>query len=109
MTDEEMAESAKVLIDDERFDRFVPHYLAIAKGAVVAHLWPHADKTWADVPEKHHARTVEIAVYLVNRRGSEGETSHSESGTSRSYESAGIPKSYFSGMPSFVGVPTCEA
>lgn len=105
MTDEEMVAAVKALVGDSRFDGFVPHYLEIAKGAVVSHLWPYTDKGWGDVPEKHHARTVEIAVYLVNRRGSEGETSHQESGTSRSYESAGIPKSYFVGMPSFAGVP----
>ena len=105
MTDEEMAIAVKALVDDDRFDGYVAHYLEIAKGAVVSHLFPYADKAWEDVPEKYHARTVEIAVYLVNRRGSEGETSHSESGISRSYESAGIPKSYFIGMPSFVGVP----
>ena len=105
MTDEEMVIAIQTLVDDSRFDSLASHYLDIAKGAVVSHLWPYADKTWEDVPEKHHARTVEIAVYLVNRRGSEGETSHQESGTSRSYESAGIPKSYFAGMPSHVGVP----
>ena len=107
MTDEEMVASIKVLVGDSRFDEYVPHYLEIAKGAVVSHLWPYDDaKTWEDVPEKHHPRTVEIAVYLVNRRGSEGETSHSESGVSRSYESAGIPKSYFAGMVPSVGVPS---
>lgn len=106
MTDEEMAASAIALIGDSRFDDLVPHYLSVAKGAVVSKLFPYDDKaTWEDVPDKHHARTVEIAVYLVNRRGSEGEVNHSESGVSRGYESAGIPKSYFQGMISKVGVP----
>lgn len=106
MTDEQMVASVQALVGDDRLSAFASHYLEIAKGAVVAHLWPYRDDAeWADVPERHHARTVEIAVYLVNRRGSEGETSHQESGVNRSYESAGIPRSYFSGMPSHVGVP----
>lgn len=105
MTDEEMTEAVKALVANPRFDQFVPHYLDIAKGAVLRKLFPYADETWESVPEKHHAQTVEIAVYLVNRRGSEGEVSHSESGVSRGYESAGIPASYFRGMISHVGVP----
>ena len=107
MTDEQMVAQVKALVADERLGAFAEHYLGIAKGAVVSHLFPYGDDaSWEDVPTKHHPRTVEIAVYLVNRRGSEGETSHQESGTSRSYESAGIPRSYFSGMPSRVGVPS---
>lgn len=107
MTDVEMVTEIQTLVADERLDAFASHYLGIAKGAVISHLFPYAaDAAWEDVPEKHHPRTVEIAVYLVNRRGSEGETSHQESGTSRSYESAGIPRSYFSGMVSMVGVPS---
>jgi len=107
MTDEEMVASIKALVGDSRFDAFVPHYLDIAKGVVVSHMWPFDDaKGWEDVPEKHHAQTVEIAVYLVNRRGAEGETSHSESGVSRSYESAGVPVSFLRGITSHVGVPS---
>ena len=105
MTDEKMVAAVKALVGDSRFDGLVPHYLEIAKSAVVSRLFPYANRTWEDVPAKHHARTVDIAVYLVNRRGAEGETSHQESGISRSYESAGIPKRLLSGMPPYVGVP----
>lgn len=105
MTDEEMVAQVRTLVDEPRFDKFAEHYLGIAKGAVLSQLYPFGGREWADVPEMLHARTVEIAVYLVNRRGAEGETSHSESGTSRSYESAGIPRSYFAGMAPMVGVP----
>lgn len=105
MTDEEMIANVQALVADSRFDDLIPHYLEIAKSAVIERLWPYKDAEWDDVPTKHHARTCEIAVYLVNRRGAEGETSHSESGVSRSYESAGIPDSYLSGITPFVGVP----
>lgn len=106
MTDEQMAQMVTTLVDEPRFERFVETYLDLAKGAVMQHLFPYRDAEWGDVPEKYHARTCEIAVYLVNRRGGEGETTHSESGVSRSYESAGIPASYFRGMAPFVGVPS---
>ncbi len=106
MTDEQMATMVTNLVDDPRFDSFVDMYLELAKGAVMQHLFPYADAEWDDVPKKYHARTCEIAVYLVNRRGGEGGTTHSESGVSRSYESAGVPASYFRGMAPHVGVPS---
>lgn len=105
MTDEQMESVVRTLVDDPRYDQYVSGYLELAKGAVMQRLLPYADASWADVPEKYHARTCEIAVYLVNRRGGEGETSHSESGVSRVYESAGIPASYLEGMLPMVGVP----
>lgn len=106
MTDEEMEAITKTLVDDSRFDKYVKHYVEVAKGEVVSRMWPYADAaTWADVPEKYHAKAVDIAVYLVNRRGAEGETSHSESGVSRSYESAGIPASLLFGITPHAGVP----
>lgn len=106
MTDEEMIANVTALVADTRFDAFIPHYLEIAKSAVIERLWPYRDAEWEEVPTKYHARACEIAVYLVNRRGAEGETSHSESGVSRSYESAGIPDSFLSGITPYVGVPS---
>lgn len=104
MTDEEMTALVSTLLGDSRFDELIEPYLAIAKDAVISHLYPYkGDASWEDVPEKHHARTCEIAVFLINKRGAEGEVSHSENGVSRSYESAGIPKSYFEGIVPFCG------
>ena len=106
MTDQEMIAAIQALVADSRLDAFAEHYLAIAQEAVVARIYPLSDDaSWSDVPEKFHARTVEIAVYLVNKRGAEGEVAHSESGVSRTYESAGIPKSYFVGMTPHAGAP----
>lgn len=106
MTNEEMCNQVALLVDEPRFDEFVPTYVALAKNAVLNHLFPYReDATWDDVPDKHHFRACEIAVYLVNRRGAEGETAHSENGISHSYESAGIPSSFFDGIIPFAGVP----
>lgn len=106
MTDEEMADITGRLVGDERLADLCALYLPIAKDAVVSRLFPfHPEKGWADVPERHHGATCVIACYLVNRRGAEGEKSHSENGVSRTYESGGIPESYFKGMLPYCGVP----
>ena len=47
---------------------------------------------------------LDIAVYLYNRRGSEGQTSHGEIGVSRGYESAGIPNSFVADIVPMVKV-----
>ena len=36
-------------------------------------------------------KQIEIAVYLYNKQGAEGQTAHSENGISRTYESADVP------------------
>lgn len=106
MTNDEMIANVETLIDDEQFSRFVPAYVQLAKDAVLSRVFPFEPKAkWEDIPEKYHGKTCEIAVFLINKRGAEGETSHSESGVSRSYESAGIPKSFFADIIPFAGVP----
>lgn len=105
MTDEQMVLRIQTLVGDPRFDNFASIYLETAKEAIIAHRFPYReDATWDEVPEKYHVLACDIAVYLVNRRGAEGETSHTESGTSRSYESAGIPNSYLRCIVPCVGV-----
>jgi hypothetical protein len=49
-------------------------------------------------------KQIEIAVYLYNKQGAEGEIGHSENGTSRSYESASIPPSILSDISPIVRV-----
>ena len=43
------------------------------------------------VPDRYAYNQVEIADYLVNKRGAEGETAQSENGISRSYEDGDVP------------------
>lgn len=107
MTDQLMEDTVCELVGDERLLPLCGAYLRIAKSAVMARLFPYReDATWADVPERYHGRTCEIAVYLINRRGSEGEVSHSENGVSRTYGSAAVPEGFFDGMAPYVGVPS---
>ena len=106
----DMEKMVKDLVGEPRLDDYASTYLDIAQEAVVNHLFPYRkDATWLDVPDKHHSATCMIAAYLVNKRGAEGETQHIESGVSRTYETAAIPRGFFAGMSPFVGVPKpCE-
>ena len=55
------------------------------------------------VPTKYEYKQVQIAVYLLGRRGDEGQTGHGENGISRSYESADVPPSMLREVVPFVG------
>lgn len=48
---------------------------------------------WEEVPEAYGHLQVEVAEYMLNKRGAEGELSHNENGVNRSYENADIPAS----------------
>ena len=78
-------------------------YLAIAGRKIINRAYPY-DDTVTEVPRRYGYLQCDIAAYLLNKRGAEGETSHSENGISRSYESADVPASMLSEVVPRVGV-----
>ena len=52
----------------------------------------------------YESEILDIAAYLYNRKGSEGEKSHNENGINRGYENAGIPSSFLDGITPMCGV-----
>ena len=85
-------ERLKALIPDAESDNLLNIYLDIAEQKVLNRLYPFGSDNEL-VPKKYEHKILEIAQYLYYRRGSEGETAHSENGVSRQYEDADIPKS----------------
>lgn len=77
-------------------------YLNDATRAILNHVYPFSDITV--LPERYQRRQLEIAVYLVNKRGADGETKHDENGVNRTYESGNIPDSFFEGLVPFAKV-----
>ena len=79
-------------------------YLAIAGQKIINRAYPYDDDTVTEVPRKYGYLQCDIANYLLNKRGAEGQTSHSENGIDRSYESADVPESMLSEVTPHVGV-----
>ena len=88
MTDEEKLTMLKRMTE-ETDDEVLSTYLILAKGVVLARAYPYSETD--TVPAKYDTVHVEIAAYMLNKRGAEGETAHSENGVSRSYEDGDIP------------------
>lgn len=77
--------------------------LSIAAQKILDRAYPY-DPTIIEVPARYGTKQVEIAAYLYNKRGAEGQISHSENGISRTYESADVPESLMRGITPYVGV-----
>lgn len=78
-------------------------FLDIAAEKILEKCYPFRhDKR--DVPVRYHSTQLEIAIYLLNKRGAEGEISHNENGINRSYESASVPDSMLKGIVPFVSI-----
>ena len=105
--DDEKLSMLKSLLNEEKgeetADSVLLVYLSLAGQKVIQRAYPYRDDI-EDVPDKYAINQVEIACYLLNKRGAEGEMSHNENGISRSYESADVPESMLSKVLPFVGV-----
>lgn len=75
-------------------------YLDLAARAVLNKCYPF-DKTVTEVPECYQIVQLEIAAYLLNKRGAEGQTRHTENGIDRTYEAASIPASMLKAVVPF--------
>lgn len=78
-------------------------YLTLAKGVVLSKAFPYGTGT-EEVPAPYHTTQVEIAAYMLNKRGAEGETVHLENGVSRHYEDGDIPPTLLRRITPMAGV-----
>jgi len=94
MTNEEKLNILKAMLDegDTTSDDTANAYLLAAERAVVNLAFPFGNGTEL-MPEKYEYEQIQIALYMLNKRGSEGELAHSEGGTARTFETADIPVS----------------
>ncbi len=65
-------------------------YLSLAEGVVIRKAFPFGDGS-EEMPAKYDRTQVEIAAYMLNKRGAEGEKVHNENGVIRHYEDGDIP------------------
>lgn len=95
----------KARIPEEDNELSLEEFLQTAGDVILTHLYPLIDDIdGLYVPRKYHTLQLDIAVELYNKQGAEGETSHSENGVSRSYDSAYVSNALLSQIIPVVNV-----
>jgi len=88
---------------DNSEDDLLLMLLTLSAQKILERVYPY-DGSIKEVPSRYATKQVEIALYLYNKRGAEGQISHNENGISRTYESADVPESLMKGITPYVGV-----
>lgn len=89
----------------EADDDVLSAYLTLAEDVVLGKMYPFKDSyDGYEMPSKYDSVQVEIAAYLLNKRGAEGETVHLEDSVSRHYEDGSIPPSLLRRITPFAEV-----
>ena len=84
-------------------DEILKSYLTIAGQKILNRAYPYDDSI-TEVPRRYAYLQCEIATHLLNKRGAEGEVSHSENGISRTYGDADVPESLLGNVIPHCGV-----
>jgi len=105
MTNAEKLHKLAILVEEEQADTDrLSIYLDIAKTIILNKAYPFGTQS-EDVPAKYENIQLNVATYLYNKRGAEGESQHDENGIKRTYESADVPESMLRDVVPFVGLP----
>ena len=113
MDDSEKLVELRIVLDDmdadsDDDDATLLSYLEMAKYKILNRRYPYLDDDELEektIPKRWEHKQIEIAAYMLNKRGAEGETQHIENGIHRNYEAADVPPSMLRGITPRVGIP----
>ena len=87
----------------ETDDQLLSTYLELAQNIVIQHAFPFGNYADENLT-MYNDVLLEIAAYMLNKRGAEGETAHMENGINRYYEDGSIPPSILRRIVPHAGV-----
>lgn len=106
MTTDEKIAYIGVISDEDNAD-VISAFLSMAEEIAFNRVFPFGDPSDATrqaVMDRYSSVICEIAVYLLNKRGAEGEIIHNENSADRSYETGGVPNSILKKLTPYCGV-----
>lgn len=103
MTQDEKLTALKAMVGTSDSDEVLSTYLIFAGSKILAKAYPYQNDV-TEIPDQYSYLQVEIAAYMLNKRGAEGQTSHTENGVSRSYENGDVPSSMLKSVVPYCGV-----
>lgn len=106
MDDKEKISMLKSMLSpDEITDEQATAYIQLAEGIVLETRYPFGYPDGEKVPKRYETVQLQIAVELYSKKGTEGETGHSENSISRSYENGSVSKSLLNRIVPVASVP----
>ena len=103
MTQTEKLKLLKAMVGSSDTDDVLLAYLNIAGSKIINRAYPYGTDVM-EVPYRYEYLQCEIAAYLLNKRGAEGQLAHSENGISRTYGSADVPPDMLNAITPMVEV-----
>lgn len=105
MNSKQKIEYLRVMTESDDPAEVLHLYLDVAGRKIISQAYPFEKDTGAlEVPPEYHFLQIEIAAYLMNKRGAEGQLGHEENGINRVYADADVPKSMLHQIIPKVGV-----
>jgi hypothetical protein len=104
MDDSEKLFELRVLTDVDDEDFVLLSYLNLAARKILNRLYPYRnDVDGLQVPKRYEGLQLEIAAYLMQKRGAEGEIQHIENGIHRNYRDPDVSDDMLSEIVPLVG------
>ena len=103
MTDAEKLAIVQAMTDEDDED-VISAFLSMAGDAICDYCDPFASRAREDLLDRYGGAQARTAAAWLNKRGADGQLSHSENGISRSYESGDIPTSILKELTPICGV-----
>ena len=86
MTDaEKLSVFHTMIAPDEESDEILNATLAVAGSMILNRMYPFGYPDGTEVPARYERLQLELAVELYTKRGAEGQASHTENGTTRTW------------------------
>ena len=110
MTMEKKIDMLRRMMDgDETDEGILEVYLELAGQKILNRMYQFPE-FWEDyegleVPDQYAMVQLNIAVYMLYKRGAEGEVQHIENGIHRNYKSADVPEEMLRDIPPYCGIP----
>ena len=106
MKESEKLNELRNMTDSRDDDGILSSYLRMAKRKILNRMYPFKDSLdGLEVPAKYDTLQLEVAAYLMNKRGAEGEVQHNENGVSRTYGGADVPSAMLAEITPMCAIP----
>ena len=102
MTRDEIIEKVSIIANEDDM-QIINAYLDIAANKILNKAFPFMDTSVMEVPTKYQSLWIDATVYLILKRGAEGEITHNENGINRTWENGDLPASMLKEITPQVG------